>query len=268
LAATTGARIKTVAAPDGPPLGAAWNAAIMAAIDSATAVVAMPHVHWATGTRFDLETIGERARSVGAALIIDGTQSVGALAFDIAAVAPDALICAAYKWLMGPYGIGFAYYGERFSDGVPLEENWITRAGAEDFSRLVAYEDAYAPGAVRFDMGERSNPILLAMAIAALDEILETGVAARQAYCRDLLTAHIPALTALGLHIEPAPWRADHLLGLKLPPGSNLEAVTQALVQRNVIVSVRGDAIRVSPNVYNDRDDLATLTAALTDALD
>jgi selenocysteine lyase/cysteine desulfurase len=68
----------------------------------------MGHVHWSDGSRFDPAEIGARARAVGAALIIDGTQSVGALPFDVRALFPDALICAGYKWLMGPYGIGLA----------------------------------------------------------------------------------------------------------------------------------------------------------------
>ena len=105
------------------------------------------HVHWTDGTRFDLEAIGRRAREVGAALVIDGTQSVGALPFDVAAIQPDALVCATYKWLMGPYSMGFAYLGPRFDDGEPLEETWIGRAGSENFKELVNYRDDYQPGA-------------------------------------------------------------------------------------------------------------------------
>lgn len=267
LAAATSAQIRTVQPPKGWPRGEAWNTKIIEAIDSATAVVALPHVHWTDGTRFDLAAIGERARAVGAALIVDGTQSVGALPFDVDEIRPDALITAAYKWLMGPYGIGFAYYGERFSKGVPLEENWITRAGAEDFSRLVDYQEDYAPGAVRFDMGERSNPILLAMAIAAMDEVLKSGVQARQAYCRDLIEPFMSELAGLGIKVEAADWRASHLFGLHLPSESDVRALERALGERHVIVSIRGDAVRVSPNVYNDADDMAALVRALRSAL-
>jgi hypothetical protein len=50
-----------------------------------------------------------------------------------------------------------AYYGERFDHGTPLEDNWIARQGSEDFSRLVDYQDSYAPGAIRYDVGERTE---------------------------------------------------------------------------------------------------------------
>lgn len=263
LAARTGADIVTVHPPQGWPRGEGWNNRLLNAIDGRTGLIAVPHVHWTDGTRFDLIAVGQRAREVGAALVVDGTQSVGALPFDVGAIQPDALVTAAYKWLMGPYGIGFAYCGDRFRDGVPLEENWITRAGAEDFSRLVDYQDDYAAGAVRFDMGERSNPPLLAMAIAALGEILEYGPAARQDYCQRLIAPFLSDIEALGIRIEPADRRAAHLFGLHLPPDSRLSQLQQALKVNRVAVSVRGDAVRVAPNVYNDVGDMQALLCAL-----
>ena len=57
---------------------------MLEAIDARTAIVALGHVHWTDGTQFDLEAIGARAREVGAALVVDGTQSVGAMPFDVA----------------------------------------------------------------------------------------------------------------------------------------------------------------------------------------
>ncbi len=157
-----GAEIRTVMPPDGETdRGGAWNTRLLEAIDGDTAIVALPHVHWADGTRFDLEAIGARARQVGAALVVDGTQSVGAMPFDVQRIRPDALICAGYKWLMGPYSIGVAYLSARYDDGVPLEENWISRLGSEDFRGLVNYQDEYQPGALRYDVGERSNFILV-----------------------------------------------------------------------------------------------------------
>ncbi|ETX07086.1 MAG: hypothetical protein ETSY2_13190 [Candidatus Entotheonella gemina] len=254
----------TTVAPSGPgERGKQWNENILEAITADTAVVALGHVHWTDGTRFDLETIGQRARDVGAALIIDGTQSVGALPFDVQQFQPDALIVAGYKWLMGPYGIGLAYYGERFDQGTPLEANWIARQGSEDFSRLVDYQDSYAPGAVRFDMGERSNPVLIPMLVQAMDDVLGRGVSHIQDYCADLVRSVLPEICDLGYQVENEGWRASHLLGLRLPQDVSLERLNEALSQQHVMVSVRGDAVRVSPNVYNDRSDMEALVQAL-----
>ena len=128
-----------------------WNERVLEAIGDDTAIVALCQVHWTDGTLFDLEEVGTRCREVGAALVVDGTQSVGALPFDVGRIRPDALVCAGYKWLMGPYSIGAAYFGPRFDGGTPLEEAWLAREGSDDFPRLVDYTDTYRPGAARYE---------------------------------------------------------------------------------------------------------------------
>ncbi|HEX8903909.1 MAG TPA: aminotransferase class V-fold PLP-dependent enzyme, partial [Longimicrobiaceae bacterium] len=187
LCAEAGASLRTIDPPDAVAgRGEGWNARLLEAVDGDTALVALGNVHWADGTRFDLERIGRRAREVGALLVVDGTQSVGAMPFDLAAIQPDVLVCAGYKWLLGPYGLGAAYFGERCDGWAPLEETWLGRLGSEDFTRLVDYADEYQPGAARFDVGERSNFTLMPMLIAALEQVLAWGSVNVQDYCREL----------------------------------------------------------------------------------
>ena len=100
-------------------------------------------------------------------------EHYGALGFDAGEVRPDYVVCAGYKWLLGPYSLGFLWAAPEHRDGRPIEYNRIARAGSEDFARLVDYRDEYQPGARRFDVGERSNFILVPMLNAALDQILE-----------------------------------------------------------------------------------------------
>ncbi|MEM7738361.1 MAG: aminotransferase class V-fold PLP-dependent enzyme [Deinococcota bacterium] len=258
-----GVVLETIKPPSRESRGQNWNEAILDAITTDTAAVALGHVHWADGTKFDLDAIGQKAREVGAALVIDGTQSVGALPFDVSRYQPDALICGGYKWLMGPYGLGYAYYGPRFMNGKPLEDNWIARAGSDDFSGLVNYQDAYAPGAARFDVGEKSNPILIPMMIAALGELLERDPARIQNYCQTLTQDALSSLTTYGYQLEDDNYRAHHLFGVRLPQQVNLETLKHALQYANIAVSVRGDAVRISPNVYNDEADIGALTQVL-----
>lgn len=260
----SGATITTVRAPGTREnRGAKWNADVLKAITPDTAVVAMGHVHWADGTLFDLEAIGVRARETGAAFVIDGTQSVGALPFDVAKIQPDALICAGYKWLMGPYSIGLAYYGPRFSDGIPIEENWITREGSEQFGGLVAYKETYQPGATRFDIGEKSNFILLPMLHQALLHLQEWGINNIQAYCADLTKSFCEEIKTLGFEVESPRWRAHHLFGIRVREDLSMERLMSAINKANISVSTRGTAIRISPHVYNDAADLEALLAIL-----
>lgn len=262
--------IRTVFPPDTASLTEyheRWNAAILDAIDEHTAAVAVPVVHWADGTLFDMTSVRARTNKVGAALVIDGTQSVGALPFSVEEVQPDALIVAGYKWLFGPYSCALGWMGKRYMDGTPLEENWINRLGSEHFAGLVDYETEYQPGAARFDVGEKSNFILMPMLDEALDMILEWTPEDIQEYCTALFAPYQDRISAAGYRLSPPEARGAHLFGIRLPEGRAPESVRQALWDRHVSVSVRGSAIRIAPHVYNDEADVAALVDALEAAV-
>jgi selenocysteine lyase/cysteine desulfurase len=263
LAAEHQLKLHTVSAPPGERRGESWNQALLTAIDERTALVALPQVHWTDGTRFDLEAIGAKARQCGAVFVVDATQSVGALPFDVMRIGADAVLCAGYKWLLGPYGLGYLWLGPRFDDAAPLEETWIGRRESEDFRGLVAYRDDYQAGAARMDVGERSNFILLPMAVASLELLTEWGADRIQDYCARTTAPAIAAAAELGFTAEDAAWRGAHLFGLRAPPGVDISVVQRALAERAVYVSLRGSAIRVSPNVYNDGNDMGAFAEAL-----
>ena len=261
-----GAELRTVERPStgDPSPGATWNERLLDAIDRDTAVVATPIVHWADGTRFDVAAIGRRAREVGAAFVIDGTQSIGAMPFDVEEVAPDALVVAGYKTLFGPYQSGLAWFGERFDDGVPLEEPWAARESSELFvAGRLEYVQEYRPAAARYDVGERSNQIQLPMLNAALDMVLEWRPERVQEYCATLLQPFEDTFCEAGFDLEDRAWRGAHLFGLRSRRGLDADATAAALRQARVFVSVRGTAIRVAPQVYNDSSDLEALAATL-----
>ena len=239
-----------------------WTTALLAVIDQDTAIAALPHCHWTDGTLIDLTTVGARCREVGAALVVDGTQSLGAMPFDVADIQPDFLVTTAHKWLLGPYSFGFGYTAPRWHEGVPLEENWLNREGSEDFAGLVDYRDSYQPGALRFDCGEASNFILAPVAAEALRQILAWEVAAIAATLKTKTDAIADRAREMGFETAPHAQRAPHLIGLRLSaaPPPDLPA---RLAEAGVYVSVRGSAIRVAPHLYNTMEDIARLFRAL-----
>ena len=264
-----GAEVRTVARPlDSARPGTRWTERMAEAIDRDTAAVALTAFHWTDGTRFGLEAIGARAREVGAAFIVDGTQSVGAVPFDFAALRPDALLCAGYKWLLGPYSLGITVLGERFLDAAPIEHNWIARKNSEDFANLVNYRDDYQPGARRFDVGERSNFALIPMLSESLRRLLAWGPQAVSEYCAGLGESLARQLEGTPYLIAPAEQRGPHLFGIRAPELALLPRIQEELQRRKLFVSLRGTAIRVSPHVYNTEADLAALAEALRAALD
>ncbi|UTA67045.1 aminotransferase class V-fold PLP-dependent enzyme [Emticicia sp. 21SJ11W-3] len=255
---------KTVARPDeAANRGQLWNENILNSINHETAMIVIPHIHWIYGVRFDLAAVAERCKEVGALLIVDATQSVGAMAFDVKTIQPDAVICAGYKWLLGPYSVGLAYFGEFFDDGVPVEESWLNRADSDKFAQLINYQKAYRPFAQRYNAGEYSQFIQLPMLEESLNQILAWGVDNIQQYCKSITQKPLEALIGMGCSMEAEGYRGHHLLGLSLPAGVDNASFTEKLLQNKIIISNRGVAVRVSPNVYNTEDDMWALVECL-----
>jgi len=240
-----------------------WTEAVLDAIDDDTAIVAVPNCHWTDGALVDLVRVGERARAVGAALIVDASQSLGAYPISVEEVQPDFLVSVGYKWQLGPYGLAYLYAAPKWRErSRPIEASWLTRAGADDFSSLVDYVDEYQPGARRFDMGEYPQFILLPMALAAIRQLLEWKPMNIQATLTKLTASIAREARSLGLSVLDAEKRVGHMLGIRFPSGLPA-GLAERLAASRVYVSVRGDAIRVSPNVYNDEDDAARLVSVL-----
>ncbi len=260
LADETGAALKVVAWPEEEDND--WTASVLKSLTAEVAIAALPHVQWTSGGRLDLVRIGEVCRQIGAALVLDLTQSLGALPFSARDVQPDFAVAASYKWLLGPYSIGLLYVAPKRQGGRPLEENWIQRADASDFASLILYTENYDAGARRFDMGERSNFALLPAAVHAMKQLLEWEVAQISETAGALNRQLAEAATDLGFFAPAEPLRAPHYLSLRRKEAIPKE-LPEMLAREKVFVSVRGSSIRVAPHVYNTAHDCDRLIACL-----
>lgn len=246
-----------------------WTEALLGRIEalgSRLTLLAIPHVHWSTGSMLDLAALRAATRKTGAALFLDLTQSLGALPVSMREIDPDFAVAAGYKWLFGPYALGYLYVAERWRKGRPLEENWIARKGSEDFSRLVSYSPDYQPGARRFDMGERSNFLMMPLAEAALGLICDWGVADIAAGIAAINGRLAAFLESRGFVLTPAAVRAPHLMAARHPaiPAADLAARWK---ESGVLVSVRGAWIRIAPHLWIDSEDERRFREAVSASL-
>lgn len=261
LAKQKNAVVKTVPRPADHD----WTSALLGAMEDRTAVVAVPNCHWTDGTLIDLELMGRHCRSVGAALVVDGIQSLGAMPFSIERVRPDFLVAGAHKWLLGPYSFGFCYVDPKWHGGTGLEENWMNRSGSEDFSRLVDYRDQYQQGARRFDMGESSNFILSPIAAAALRQIRDWGLGPIAETLRTKTDDIAGRALESGFVVAPRHVRAPHLIGISKPGGFRKD-LPDLLAREKIFVSVRGESIRIAPHLYTTEHDIERFFSALLKA--
>jgi selenocysteine lyase/cysteine desulfurase len=244
------------------PADADWTQAILNALDDRVAIAALPHCHWTDGGHVDLERVSPALGKLGARLVLDVTQSLGVVPLDVTRIKVDYLACASYKWLLGPYSLGFLYAAEQHHGGEPIDYNWITRERSEDFAGLVDYRDGYQPGARRYDMGERASFVLLPMVTAALEQLLAwtpEAIMATLAAITDRIADHAPEL---GVTVAPRALRAAHIAGLRFNDGMPAGLVEQ-LREHKIYVSVRGQTMRIAPHVFVTAADVDRLLGAL-----
>lgn len=234
---------------------------VLDSINDKTRIVALPYAHWCDGQKFNLQAISEKIKHHKAHLVIDGTQSVGAVPLDVKLIKPDFLITASYKWMLGPYTMGFAYIDEKFFNGRPLEHNWINKFDAENLSGLVNYTDKYQSGARRFDMGEKSQFHSMKAFVDSLEFLNEMGTENISQHCQNLVETIPQKLESIKEHIDlwPQNQRSEHILGVYFKNQNHLESAKQNLVKNKVFVSYRSKAMRISPHVYNSMDDIEKL---------
>jgi selenocysteine lyase/cysteine desulfurase len=243
------------------PADGDWTAAVLGKLDQGIRIASLPHCFWSDGSVLDLARIGAACRAQGTALVLDLTQSWGAMPIDLAAIDPDFAMAAGYKWLLCPYGSGLMYVAPRHHEGRPLEENWAGRRGAENFSELVPYKDAYQPGARRFDVGERSNFTAVAQMVAALEQLSLWGVA-RIAERLQMVTMQLAERCAAAGLVQSAAIQAPHMIGFPLPPRAPRDLAARMAGER-IHLSRRGEWLRLSPHLHVGATDVDRFGEAL-----
>lgn len=254
IAAKTGAEIVTVK----EPIDHDWTSAILECLQTVgerLALAALPNVHWSNGALIDLEKIAPLVRASGAALVLDITQSLGAMKTDLSLIDPDFAVSACYKWLFGPYSTGLLYVAPRHNDGQALEQNWIARAGSEDFARLVNYRDEYQSGARRFDMGERSNFTLMPLLQEALRQVGEWGIENIAETLNHINSQLSQICRDAGFNPIPDQHRGPHMLGVDVGLDKG-EILMARLKEAGVSASLRGSMLRIAPHLWIDDYDI------------
>jgi selenocysteine lyase/cysteine desulfurase len=230
-----------------------------------TRVLAAGWVSYRTGRRRDLAGLGELCRARGALFVVDGTQGVGGLALDLAATPCDLLACSGYKWMLGPYGTGFAYLTPALAEQLePHNVNWFRIAGAEDFNRLAERSLDLVPGASRFDRNAPAAFFDIAGAAAAAEYLAEVTPRAVEEHVRGLLDRLLAGLPPCFRPAGPlSPGRRSNILCIAAASEEATRAAFARLRQGGVVASLREGAIRLSPGIYNTEADIDRVLALL-----
>jgi selenocysteine lyase/cysteine desulfurase len=237
------------------------------AIDERTRLVLLSEVNYTNGFRPPLAEISRRTRQVGALLFVDGTQSLGALQFDVRAIAPDIYAVHGYKWLLSPNGAAFMYVAPPLRERLaPNVVGWRSHRAWREVANLHHGAPEFVGEAEKYEGGMLTFAVLYAMA-ASVGMILELGPAAIEERVMHLAGYARDRLHQLGarLPFDECPHFDSPIIAARFPkPAASL---AQELKSRGVLVSARHDNLRVSTHFYNNEADIDRLAAELQSLL-
>ena len=243
--------------------GAVTPESVEAAIGTRTRLVAVSSVQFASGQRTDLDAIGRLCRDRGVLFVVDAIQQAGAFPLDVKASGIHALAACSHKWMLGLLGIGFLFVDRDLLPQLrPVLVGWhsVEDPFAFDGTRF----DLRTGGASRLEEAAPPFPLVYGLG-AALDMLLDAGVANTAAHITALLERAAGALEAIGCEVSPPP---EHRAGiLMIKPPTDVDALAEACLERNIAVSVRRGRLRLSPHLYNNEDDVDVLLDLLRDRI-
>jgi cysteine desulfurase / selenocysteine lyase len=231
-------------------------------VNERTQLAILSSVNYATGFRPPLEEISRFLRERGALFYVDGSQSVGALQFDIERVRPSALCVDAYKWMLSANGAGFLYLDPGLRQRLPpTVVGWRSDCDWRSVDSLNHGEPVFAQSAERYEGGMLPFPSLYGMG-AVIDLMLELGPAAIEARVMELAANIRAMLRTLGAEVNAD----ESQIVTAILPGCVAGEWARLLKQRRILVSARHGRLRVSPHFYNNEADIEMLREALTSA--
>ncbi|HXG34753.1 MAG TPA: aminotransferase class V-fold PLP-dependent enzyme [Bryobacteraceae bacterium] len=237
---------------------------MLKALEAPARLVVVSTVNYTSGFRVPLDELAAAARSSGALLYVDGTQSVGALRFDVREIRPDMLAVHGYKWLLCPNGAGFMYVAPRLRAWLePTIVGWRSHREWRRVDALHHGPPEFKTGAEKYEGGMLSFPLLYALE-ASVGLMLEVGPQAIEERVLELARRVRDVLRRLGARLpaDEAPHYESPVVAAKFE-GREAGLLARALRDKRVLVSARHGFLRVSPHFYNDEDDIARLEEEL-----
>lgn len=239
----------------------------VAAISPRTRLVSASLVRFDDGSRLDAKRVAEACHAVGAYLLLDASQCVGAMPIDVRALGADFLVSAGYKWLLSPYGTGlFWIRAELIEQMRPAPVYWMALQDVDKFHSLAFDRLRLAPGARRWDSPETASFMNLAAMNASLDYILGVGV--------EKIWEHVDRLNRLIVERLPRDRcvlaspadsaRRGPIICIAARQAERTRELYERLQNEKIFVSLREGTLRIAPHLYNTERDIVRLITVLS----
>ncbi|MEO6656226.1 MAG: aminotransferase class V-fold PLP-dependent enzyme [Pyrinomonadaceae bacterium] len=235
---------------------------LISLIDSNTKIVAISAIQYASGYKADLTRIGRAARDADALFCVDIIQGFGATLFDLPGQFVDAACGASHKWLCAPEGCGILYLSDRARNRVkPTLVGWVSVETPWDFEDR---EQPFKSTALAWESGTGAASLFYGLE-QSLKLLHETGVENIESHLSDLSGYLCDSLAGKDYDIvsSRAAGESSAILCIKHRGGLTSNQIAAQLEAEKIIISPRGDRIRIAPHFYNNIEDIDRLVKAL-----
>lgn len=229
-----------------------------------TRVICFSHVCFATGRRVDLAELTRLLKEREIFVIVDATQSIGGMAITNSELRNvDVLAASTYKWLLGPYGHAFGYFSDRALSTVRrTHANWLASPNVENTTDLLRYTTDVVPGAQKFDRGQTPTLTSLSMLEGSLSLLEDIGLEVVEQHNQMLVREFVSNLPTRYARICQEQTITSNIVCISNKAGNTPQLVAK-LRDKNIDVSIREDNVRISFHLFNAKEDVANLLAAL-----
>jgi len=231
-----------------------------------TRIVSASLVRFDDGALLDAARVAKACHKAGAAFLLDLSQCVGAMPISIRELGADFAVASGYKWLLGPYGTGFFWAASEWTERLQLGPvYYMALEGARDFHNLPLANLRPVSGARRWDSPETASFTNLSAFDSSLDFILRFGVASIAAHNEALVKEIIQGLPAdrCVLASPSEIERRGPYVCIAARQQEKTAELFEQLREAKVIVSLRENALRISPHIYNTPEEIARLIDVL-----
>ncbi|MFD0714458.1 aminotransferase class V-fold PLP-dependent enzyme [Paenibacillus sp. GCM10027626] len=225
---------------------------IMGQVDERTKVVMASHVSFVSGARLDYRALYKRLMQTEALLLLDVTQSLGAVAVDLQSA--DIVVCSSYKWLMSVHGLGLlALNPARTGKLLPVSAGW--RGVTELFypERFDSFQ--FLADARRFELGYPNYPAIYTMNFSA-GLLLETGIERVERHILQLGSYLIERLEQAGYEVMTPRDELERAGNISFVCERGEEIASRLQQEHRVYVWGGDGRIRASVHLFNDSADI------------
>jgi selenocysteine lyase/cysteine desulfurase len=265
MEAREGIKVKTVV-PEGRFIQADD---LIAAMTPRSRVISASHVRFDDGSMLDVPSLAAGCKRNGTLLVLDVSQSCGAIPMDVRSLGPDFIVCAGYKYLLGPWGTGFLWTRKEHLDALrPGPYNWLSQ-GVESFARLNFVDPEPAPTLSRWDSAETASLYNFNLTVmdASAKFVLDASPALIRGHTQALIDRFFERLPEGCRPASPRQASQRGVFGC-IEGGSrgDTECLYHTLRDERFVVTLRDGKIRVAPHLINSTEDIDRLLLVMEKA--